>query len=78
MASVFWDAHSILFIGYLEKGKTINSNYYMALLDRLGAEIKKTASHAKEKSVVPPRQCTVPQVHENNGFHQNTTGSLLT
>ena len=67
MASVFWHAHSILFIGYLEKGKTINSNYYMALLDRLGAEIKKTASHAEEKSVVPPRQCTVPQVHENDG-----------
>ncbi|KAL6419587.1 hypothetical protein ACFW04_011312 [Cataglyphis niger] len=33
MASVFWDAHGILFIDYLEKGKTINSEYYMALLD---------------------------------------------
>lgn len=31
MASVFWDAHGILFIDYLEKGKTINSEYYMAL-----------------------------------------------
>ena len=40
MASVFWDANSILFIDYLEKGKTINSDYYMALLDRLSAEIK--------------------------------------
>ena len=28
---------------------------------------EKTASHAKEKSAVPPRQCTVPQVHENDG-----------
>ena len=37
MASVFWNAHSILFIDYLEKGKTINSDYYMALLDRLNA-----------------------------------------
>ena len=35
MASVFWDAHGILFIDYLEKGKTINSEYLMALLDRL-------------------------------------------
>ena len=35
MASVFWDAHGILFIDYLEKGKTINSDYYMSLLDRL-------------------------------------------
>ena len=33
MTSVFWNAHGILFIEYLEKGKTINSDYYMALLD---------------------------------------------
>ena len=57
MASVFWDAHGILFIDYLLKGKTINSDYYMALLDRLSAEIKKTASHTKEESAVPPRPC---------------------
>ena len=67
MASVFLEAHDIFFIDYLEKSKTINSDYYMALQDLLNAEIKKTASHAKEKSAVPPRQCTVPQVHENNG-----------
>ena len=35
MESVYWDAHDILFIDYLEKGKTINSDYYMALLDWL-------------------------------------------
>ena len=28
---------------------------------------RKTTSHAKEKSAVPPRQSTVPQVHENDG-----------
>ena len=28
---------------------------------------EETAPNAKEKSVVPPRQCTVPQVHENDG-----------
>ena len=40
----------------------------MALPDRLRAEIKKQkASHAKEKSAVSPRQCMVPQVHENDG-----------
>ena len=48
MTSLFWDAHGILFIDYLEKGKSINSDCYMALLDRLSVEIKKTASHAKE------------------------------
>ena len=41
LASVFCDAHSILFIDYLEKGKTINSKYYMALLVRLKREIAK-------------------------------------
>ncbi|XP_025156069.1 histone-lysine N-methyltransferase SETMAR-like [Harpegnathos saltator] len=41
MASVFWDAHGIIFIDYLEKGKTINSEYYIALLERLKAKIAK-------------------------------------
>ena len=48
MASVFWDAHGILFIDYLEKGKTINSDYYMALLNRLSAEIKKKWPHMQK------------------------------
>jgi len=28
MASVFWNAEGILFIDYLQKGKTINGQYY--------------------------------------------------
>ena len=51
MASVFCDAHGILFINYLEQGKTINSNYYMALLDRLSAEIKKKRPRMQKKKV---------------------------
>jgi len=35
MASVFWDAEGILFIDYLEKGKTITGEYYSTLLTRL-------------------------------------------
>jgi len=31
MASVFWDAEGILFIDYLEKGKTITGEYYSSL-----------------------------------------------
>ena len=38
---VFWDALSILFIDYLEKGKTTNSEYYIVLLVRLKEEIAK-------------------------------------
>ena len=58
MASVFWDAHGILFIDYLEKGKTINSDYYMALVDRSSADIKKKQPHMQKKKVL---------------FHQNNT-----
>ncbi|GFS58418.1 mariner transposase [Trichonephila clavipes] len=39
-ASVFWDVHGIFFIDYLEKCKTINSEYYMVLLDQLNEKIK--------------------------------------
>jgi len=35
MASVLWDADGILFIDYLEKGKTITGEYYSNLLTRL-------------------------------------------
>jgi hypothetical protein len=35
MASVFWDAEGILFIDYLEKGKTITGEYYSNLLTGL-------------------------------------------
>lgn len=42
MATVFWDARGIIFIDYLQKGtcKTINGEYYAALLQRLSEEIK--------------------------------------
>ena len=35
MASVFGDAEGILFIDFLEKGKTTNGEYYSNLLTRL-------------------------------------------
>jgi hypothetical protein len=34
MASVFRDAEGILFIGYLEKGKTITGEYYTKNLNK--------------------------------------------
>ena len=52
MASVFWDPHGILFNDYLEKGKTVKSDYYMALLHRLSAEIKKKRPHVQKKQVL--------------------------
>ena len=49
LTSVFWDAHGILFIDYFEKGRTINSEYYMALLVRLKKEIAKQGPQMKKK-----------------------------
>jgi len=49
---VFWDAEGILFIDYLEKGKTITGEYYSNLLTRLDEKIreKKTRFAKKRKS----------------------------
>ncbi|XP_054734619.1 histone-lysine N-methyltransferase SETMAR-like [Anastrepha obliqua] len=49
MTSVFWDAHGIIFIDYLQKGQTINSDYYIALLERLKDEIAKKRPHMAKK-----------------------------
>jgi hypothetical protein len=50
LSSILWDAHGNIFIDYLEKAQTINSEYYMALLERLNDEIKKkTALFEEEK-----------------------------
>ncbi|CAH2096946.1 unnamed protein product [Euphydryas editha] len=45
MTSVFWNAHEIIFINCLGKGKTINSDFYIALLERLKDEIAKKRPH---------------------------------
>ena len=51
MARVFWDAYGVIFIDYLEKGKTITGAYYTALLDRLVNEIRKKRPHLKKKKI---------------------------
>jgi histone-lysine N-methyltransferase SETMAR len=53
MASVFWDAEGILFINYLEKGKTITGEYYCNLLTRLDEKIReKRPSLQKKKKII--------------------------
>lgn len=52
MATVFWDARGIIFVDYLEKGKTINGEYYANLLQRLSDEIKKKRPHLAKKKVL--------------------------
>jgi len=52
MASVFWDARGIIFIDYCKKGHTINSDYYIALLEHLKDQIAKKRPHLKKKKVL--------------------------
>ena len=49
MLSVCWDVHGILFIDYLDIGKTIDSDYYLVSLDRLSAEIKRKGHQMRKK-----------------------------
>jgi [histone H3]-lysine36 N-dimethyltransferase SETMAR len=62
--SVFWNARGIIFIDYLEKGQTINSEYYKALLERLNDEIKKIRPHLKMKKVLSHQENAT--CHKNN------------
>ena len=39
MATVFSDVHGIIYIDYLEKGKTIIAQYYSDLMDRFDIAI---------------------------------------
>ena len=52
LVSIFWDAQGILFIEYLEKGRTINSEYYIVLLVCLKEEITKKQPQMKKKNVL--------------------------
>jgi len=52
MASVFWDAEGILFIDYLEKGKTITGEYYSNLLTRLDEKILEKRPGLQKKNII--------------------------
>ena len=51
MAHIFWDAHGVIFIDYLEKGRMITVAYYTALLERLVDEIRKNRPCLKKKNI---------------------------
>jgi hypothetical protein len=50
MASVFWDAEDILFIDYLQKGKTIMGEY-SDLLTRLDENIREKRHGLQKKKI---------------------------
>ena len=55
MASVFWDADGILMVDYLEKGQTINGQYYASLLRQLRENIKLKCCRKLSKGVLFPQ-----------------------
>ncbi|KAM8719395.1 hypothetical protein ACLKA7_012018 [Drosophila subpalustris] len=63
IASVFWDAHGISSEGADHQQRLLYG--VIGAFERRNR--KETASYGEEKSVVPPRQCTVSQINENNG-----------
>ena len=67
LASVFWDAQGILFIDYVEKGRTINSEYYIALLVRLKKEIAKKWPQIKKKKTL---------FHQDNALCQKSIATI--
>lgn len=44
---VFWDSHDVVLIDCLEKGKTLNREYYTALLEYYAAFLENNAIRAK-------------------------------
>jgi hypothetical protein len=52
MALVFWDAEGILFIDYLEEGKTITRECYSNLLIRLDKKIREKIPGLQKKKII--------------------------
>jgi hypothetical protein len=67
MVSVFWDAEGILFIDYLEKGKTITGKYYSNLLTRPDKKICEKRPGLQKKNHLSSGQRTHPQKCFGNG-----------
>jgi len=63
----FWDYKGILLIDCLQKGKTINSEYYCNLLDQLNLKIREKQPDIQKKNDFSSGQRTMPQECFNNG-----------
>ena len=75
MASIFGVTHGVIFINYLEKGRTISGAYYAALLDPVVNKIRKKRPHLQKKKILfhddntPPLTSKIPQVKKHeSGF----------
>ncbi|QQP58373.1 Putative mariner transposase [Caligus rogercresseyi] len=51
-STVFWDARGVIHIDYLQKGRTMNGEYYTSLLDQFNEDLKKKRPHLAKKKVI--------------------------
>lgn len=54
MATIFWDSRGVVLIDYLGKSKTINRNYYTALLEKLNDIIKIKRPYLAKNTITQP------------------------
>ena len=54
MATVLWDSQSVMYIDYLEKGKTVMGSTMLNYWADLTPNCRKKCPFGKEKSAVPP------------------------
>ena len=60
MATVFWDSQGVIFIDYLQKGKTITGLYYSELLGRFDEALQKKRPRLQRKKVLFHHDNTPP------------------
>ena len=56
MVSVFWNTQGIIFVNYLEHGKTINSHYYIGFLKHYKSPKRGQNWFEFKKKLISPRQ----------------------
>ena len=52
MAAIFWDSYGVVCVDYLDKGITINGEYWAELLRRLNQKIKNERPHLAKKKIL--------------------------
>lgn len=52
MATIFWDAKGIILIDYLQRGTTINGEYYAFLLEKMVAKVRESRPSLQRKKIL--------------------------
>lgn len=63
----FWDVFNIILVNYVEKGKTINGEYYVNLLDCSNDFVRQKHMHLVKTIKLSARPCTRANLYYCNG-----------